>query len=35
VAADAQAAATSCEIDKPEARILAFNAAMSCSPINS
>ena len=30
VEADAQAVVTSCEIDRPEARILAFSAAMSC-----
>ena len=35
VAADAQAVATSWEIDSPDPRILAFRAAMSCSPINS
>src|SRR5208282_3263077 len=33
-AADAQAVVTSWEIDSPDARILAFRAAMSFSPIN-
>ena len=35
VAADAQAVVTSWEMESPDARILAFRAAMSCSPINS
>ena len=35
VAADAQAVVTSWEMDSPDARILAFRAAMSCSPISS
>ena len=34
VAADAQAVVTSWEMDRPDARILAFRAAMSCSSIN-
>jgi hypothetical protein len=34
VEADAQAVETSCEIDKPDARIFAFRAAISCSPIS-
>ena len=35
VAADAQAVVTSWEMDSPDARILAFSAAMSSSPISS
>ena len=35
VEADAQAVETSWEMDSPDARILAFRAAMSCSPISS
>ena len=34
VDADAQAVATSCDTDSPDARILAFNVAMSRSPIS-
>ena len=34
VAADAHAVVTSWEMDSPEARILAFSAAMSCSSIS-
>jgi hypothetical protein len=34
-AAAAQAVETSCEIDRPEARIFAFSAAISASPISS
>ena len=30
VDADAQAVVTNCEIDRPDARIFAFSAAMSC-----
>ena len=35
VAADAQAVVTSSEMDSPDARILAFRAATSWSPINA
>ena len=34
VDADAQAVETSWDTDRPEARIFAFSAAMSCSPIS-
>ena len=33
--ADAQAVATSCEMESPDARSLLLRSAMSCSPINS
>ena len=35
VDADAQAVVTSWEIDRPDARIVAFRAAMSCASINA
>ena len=34
VDADAQAVETNWEMDSPDARIFAFKAAMSCSPIS-
>ena len=34
VEADAQAVETSCDTDRPEARIFAFSAATSCSSIS-
>ena len=34
VEAEAHAVVTSCEIESPDARIFAFRAAISCSPIN-
>ena len=34
VEADAQAVETSCDTDRPDARIFAFSAATSCSPIS-
>ena len=35
VEADAHAVDTSCEVDRPDARIFAFRSATSCSPISS